>query len=419
MRLTFTAIGLVLGSVLLGCPDNTTQNTCVPACELGDICDPETRVCVPARIERFEGELPGRYAQVIALQNTIFYAGVEERTNRIIAGTLTESDHNAVILATIPRPRQIRMAAEGPRVVLAWLGANGRIATATRTLDSERWTFEVPQSPIGPSSFAEFDIALSGGELFIAFQATDRTLKLLRKSNFAQTTDDPWRIEDVDDGRTSDNGYTCPDALRRTRTPGGVGVSPRLLAGAPNLLIAYLDDDCGDLRLAQRFDEGWTVDVVDPGAPDGETRGRIGPHIDIARAPNGQVAIAYHDEGLSALKYATLIGRGFALSVPDAGYTLDALARETKTVVGLFPALHFTTRNEPMIAYTNGSEGRVRITEKTEGATEWTSRTVFSTPPVGWWTQIAETSSTRVISSARFVPDQDGELTSTLELKWE
>lgn len=421
MRLHSIAIGLCLTTLLLGCPDNTTQTTCVPACALGDICDQETRVCVPARIERFEGELPGRYAQVIAVQNTVFYAGIEEQTNRIVAGTLTETDHNAVILATIPRPRQLRMATEGSRVVIAWFGADGRIATATRTLDSERWAFEVADSAVPPSSFAQFDIALFQNELLIAFQATDRTLRLLRKSSFASPGDATWRLEDVDDGRDADNGFSCPETLRRTRTPGGVGVSPRLLPGAPNMLIAYLDDDCGDLRLAQRFDDGWTIDVVDPGAAEStDSRGRIGPHIDIARAPNNQVGIAYHDEGMSALKYATLVERGYAIGIPDAGYTLDQLARETKIVVGLFPSLHFTNRNEPMIAYTDGSQGRVRITEKPEGATEWTSRTVFSTPPVGWWTRIAETSSGRVISSARFVPSASGEgVTTTLELKWE
>ncbi len=419
MRLNSIAIGLCL-TLLLGCPDNTTQTTCVPACALGDICDQETRVCVPARIERFEGELPGRYAQVIAVQNTVFYAGIEEQTNRIVAGTLTETDHNAVILATIPRPRQLRMATEGSRVVIAWFGADGRIATATRTLDSERWAFEVADSAVPPSSFAQFDIALFQNELLIAFQATDRTLKLLRKSSFASPGDATWRLEDVDDGRDTDNGYSCPETLRRTRTPGGVGVSPAC-SPAPRTCSSHI----------------WTTTAAICGSPrDSMTGGRSTSstrappkalmrvvaldHIDIARAPNNQVGIAYHDEGLSALKYATLVERGYAIGIPDAGYTLDQLARETKIVVGLFPSLHFTNRNEPMIAYTDGSQGRVRITEKSEGATEWTSRTVFSTPPVGWWTRIAKTTSGRVISSARFVPSSRGEgVTTALELKWE
>jgi len=401
--------GMILGA-LGACIDHTGA-TCQPACGLGEVCDQRTRECVAAPIQKFEGDLPGRSAGVVKLDGRVFFAGISE--GNIIAGQIRRDGHDTVKLATVGRIQRVRIAAYGERVVVVWPGQDNRFALATRARSSENWTFEEVSGTY--TAGANFDVKVWAGEVHIVFQDADRSLKHLWKA----PADQSWTLELVDDGGPADNGISCPDSLRRTRTPGGVGVAPSLLLGAQSVAVAYQDDDCGDLRLARKTAETWTVDVVDVGSSDGRgARGRIGAHIHMNQAQNGQIGIAYHDEGLAALKYASPVDRGFAIGVVDSGTSIDALARESKTVVGLFPSLVFTSRNEPRIAYMDGTQGRVRLAGRALEALDWSNAIALSQSPVGWWTSHIISDDVSLIFSARFVPSGEG-LRMRLEAQWE
>ena len=178
-----------------------------------------------------------------------------------------------------------------------------------------------------------------------------------------------------------------------------------MVAGSTSVLVAYLDRDCGDLRFARLGEATWTIDIVDKGGASGQD-GRIGAHISMARSASGEVAIAYQDEGLAALKYAALTEGGFSTAIVDPGVEIDGLARESKSVVGLFPALAFSPGNQPSIAYLDGTRARLRLATETNA--EWTLSTVATDGPVGWWAQMLFAGENQVIGSARFVRSDAG-----------
>lgn len=365
---------------------------------MGEVCDRETVECVPAIVGKFEGELPGGSARLVESDGRVFFGAADE--GQILVGELFEDGHDTQILATSTRRTRLRIDANESRIAAVWLDPQNQFVLATRRFSERSWRFESVRGSYEGTQ--EFDIALASGRLHVLFQDDDRTLKRIWRDDIS-TPDGTWTLETVDDRSQDSTLRACTPPLGPLAR--GVGAAPSVVAGATSVLVAYLDRDCGDLRFARLGEAIWTIDIVDKGGASGQD-GRIGAHISMARSASGEVAIAYQDEGLAALKYAALTEGGFSTAIVDPGVEIDGLARESKSVVGLFPALAFSPGNQPSIAYLDGTRARLRLATETNA--EWTLSTVATDGPVGWWAQMLFAGENQVIGSARFVRSDAG-----------
>lgn len=399
LRHSFIAAALFLTA----CPDNPAQ-LCDSECPLGQVCDYATGECVDTPLETYEGDLSGRYSTAVGAQNRVFYAGFGEDGGSLVAGELLRSSRTLHVLTKLTRSRPLSMAASSTRVTVVWLGDDNRFRYATRRVDNESpWTFGVVETDTVYAGTHYFAAAHTpDGGLSIAFQATDRTLKNL------ETTDlSAWTLTLVDDGSRSANGVECPDTLRGTRRPGGVGVEPSVAATAEGIWVAYQDADCGDLRLARKLDGPWSVDVVDSGNLDTTPvtqRGRTGRWSSIAVGPAGKIGVAYQDEVRGVLKYATTSGTEYQIETVDDGYVLDVNANVRKDLVGAWAQLAFDARGAPTIAYMNQSTADLRLASRPQTGSRWVQRTIVSDGLVGFSAQLVERSDGRTILSERIVP---------------
>lgn len=391
---------------LAGCPDNPAQ-LCDGDCPLGQVCDYQTGQCVDAPPQPYEGPLPGRFAQVVERDGKIFYAGVTSRPPQIIAGTLGQADKNITILTPITRERPIRLTSSGSRVSLVWLGDDNRFQFASLGND-EIWTFGTVEADVVYAGTQEFTAAHDdAGGLHIAFQATDRTLKALSTSDIRTVTQNIWTLQLVDGGGPTSNGATCPDALRGTGRPGGVGIEPSIVAVTDDLWVAYQDADCGDLRLARRVDGTWSVDLVDAGSLDAtpvEQRGRTGRWSSIAVGPAGRIGIAYQDELRGVLKYAATSGQTYEIETVDDGYVLDVNANQRKDLVGGWAELKFDARGAPTIVYMNQSNADLRLAQRPQSGTRWVQRTLSTDGIVGFHAGLVELPTGRLVVAEKLDP---------------
>src|SRR5690606_21072096 len=123
------------------------------------------------------------------------------------------------------------------------------------------------------------------------------------------------------------------------------------------VVAAYYDADCGDLRLARRSAQGWAVTLVDGGddtAPN-MRHGMVGRWPSVAFDAAGVVSIAYHDVSRGRLMFAHERSGRFESTVVDAGFELDAFARQRKNIVGAFAALRVEDSGAASIAYLDGT----------------------------------------------------------------
>lgn len=386
---------------LVGCPNNTSR-LCDPDCSLGEVCDYEVGECVRKPLELFKGALPGRSVQIGAAGNKVTYAGISPATLDLVAGYISDTDRDIKILTKLTRERPLAMATTATRTTVIWLGDDARFRLATRTPDT-LWNFGVVESETVYAGTSNFTAAYDGADmLFIAFQGTDRKLRVVSSADLTE-----WNVALVDDGGIAANGIECPENLRGTRRPGGVGIDPSMVATPDGMWISYQDADCGDLRLARSSGLVWSVDVVDTGTPDATPiaqRGRTGRWSSIGVGPSGRVGIAYQDELHGTLKYATPSDRAFLIETVDDGYELDVNANQRKDTVGAWAQLAFDARGAPTIVYMNQSSADLRLAQRPQDGARWVQRTLASEGLVGFHAGLIETPQGRLVISERLVP---------------
>jgi len=400
---------------LVACPDNTTR-LCDHECSLGEVCDYEIGQCVIQPLEAYKGPLPGRNARIGSAGSKIVYTGILPETLELLAGDISETTHDIKILTKLTRERPLAVATTATRTTVVWLGDDARFSFATRTPDTT-WTFGIAESETIYAGTSNFTAAYDGADtLFIAFQATDRKLRVLSSADLTE-----WDVALVDDGGIASNGIECPDSVRGTRRPGGVGIEPSMVATPDGMWISYQDADCGDLRLARSSGPQWSIDVVDTGTPDASPvaqRGRTGRWSSIGVGPSGRVGIAYQDELRGTLKYATPADRAFLIETVDDGYELDVNANQRKDTVGAWARLAFDSRGAPTIVYMNQSSADLRLAQRPQDGARWVQRTLVSDGIIGFHAGLIELAQGRLVISERLVPS-NGIKGSELVEVWE
>jgi len=400
---------------LVGCPDNTSR-LCDPECSLGDVCDYTVGECVRKPLELFDGALPGRNAKIGAAGDKILYAGISPQTLDLVAGYISETERDIKILTKLTRERPLSIATTATRTTVVWLGDDARFRLATRTPDTD-WTFGIVESETVYAGTSNFTAAYDGADiLFIAFQGTDRKLRVVSAANLTE-----WNVALVDDGGIAANGIECPENVRGTRRPGGVGINPSMVATPDGMWISYQDADCGDLRLARSSGLLWSVDVVDTGTPDASPiaqRGRTGRWSSIGVGPSGRVGIAYQDELKGILKYATPVDRAFLIETVDDGYELDVNANQRKDTVGAWAQLAFDARGAPTIVYMNQSNADLRLAQRPQDGARWVQRTLASEGLIGFHAGLIEMPQGRFVISERLAPSRGIEGAQLAEV-WE
>lgn len=399
-------------SALTGCPDSPGV-ACPEECERGFECDTATRTCIPAPLAVYERPVPGRGARITARDDHVWTVSVDPADGGIVVtqrqpGSLPD----ARLLATPTRniERHVAIDAGADLLVVAWLSASGLYQLAWRPLpgDHALWNF-VTLRPTGESYIGtdDFDVVAYGEQsVALIFRDRDRTLRALT----AEAPTGPWNLEMSDDGRTTDDGVTCPDTLREVQPAVGVGFDPHLIARGSQLFAAHYDGDCGDLRLARRGAERWSVTVVDTGdlSTEPSVRGMTGRWPSIAFEPGGAVALAYHDVSAGQLMYAVERDGRYETQVVDAGFTIDAFSREQKSIVGAFANLTLDATGAAVIVYLDATAVDLKVSRRETASGEWSRSTLVAEGAVGFSAAQVVSEQGRTIIAERLLPSLTG-----------
>ena len=405
-RFAMVAAALVAFS---GCPDNPSLR-CPEECDRGFEGDPVSRSCVEAPRPVFRDALPGRALATTNLGDTIWVAAVDESDGSLVAGELRPGagETESRVIATIPRSDDRRLAIEASDsiVVLAWLNASGQYDLAWRDVAGSHavWRFATVGGDYAGSD--DFAVAVRADD-GVALLFRDRE-RVVRVAN-ADSPSGPWQLETVDAGGVTDDNIACPEELRRDAPAVGVGFDPAIIARGGQLVAAYYDADCGDLRVARRQASQWSVVVADTGdSSQAGDRGFTGRWPSLTYDPSGVLGIAYHDMSRGQLMFATEQDDRFAVEVVDTGIEVDAFSRERRQIVGAFADAWTDAEGTTSIVYLDGSNADLMLATREVGD-EWTSRTLVGTGAVGFHAGIAGTTSLgRYATAERVTPSADG-----------
>ena len=228
---------------------------------------------------------------------------------------------------------------------------------AACTLDFEQAEISEIDAETGVHAAAAVD---SSGRIWIAYaDIDDGTI------NVAFRDDDEWHIEPILSGAA------------RTR-PEWIGRSISMAIGANDeILVAYFDTQDSDLKLAQRNDEIWVLDVVD-------TKPLAGIDVSLAVGADSTLHLAYLDLGDGDLRYA--YGQ-------PGDWTIEVL--DSEEYVGNDPGIVVTDEGRVHISYyycgslsASCSEGQLRYGVREPGG-DFSSEVVDSTDDSGWYTWLA------------------------------
>ncbi len=386
---------LVVALAALASCDPTSATECDPACEVGLVCDTSNGECVSPRLEPLEETLPGRSVRLAVAEEHAFLAAIDPAAGQVLVGHIDAGEPRMYVLSSITRPlgRKLALAASPSMAAVAWLEQDRKYRVAIHEIgeDADRWRI-LPPIELGSQDYRgseHFDLSIdASGRLYLAFHdAQARSLQLISGPSDASG----WSMAVVDDPSEQSDTTACSEQQRRLSGE-GLGYYPDVASSAGATFIAYHDKDCGDLRLASRIDDKWSVTVVDTGDFEREddlslTRGVTGKFPSIALDSSGNLAIAYQDVTRGQLLIAYDREGQLSTEVADRGFEVDEFNRTRKHLVGGFASLVFDDRDIPWIAYIDSTTARLRLAHRTrmldlDGS--WAQQTVDGRPPTGF-----------------------------------
>jgi hypothetical protein len=325
--------------------------------------------------------------------------------------------------------KRVALAAQGDAVAVAWVSAAGQLRIATRRLGAAAtdWLVEditaSAEAPftLVPSEHLALGLSPSGEQFLLVHDAGRRALVALRRVPGAA-----WRMEIVDDGLGS-GLESCP-VEQRVTTRRGLGLEPALLIAGQQVVVAYHDADCGDLRVARRGQARWLVTVVDDGTDLAAqpSLGITGRFPSIALSPLGVITLAYQDASRGRLMFAALDGDTITRQIVDTGVTLDPQGKRRREVVGAFAHTSFDRQGRAVISHLNASRTAVLIVRGLDppGKTpiRWSSPSVVlgERALAGLFaSHLYGADGELIIAAEQLIPGKDGALTSALVLREE
>lgn len=404
---------LLLGALLAACPGPPSDQPDTP------------------RVPPFRGPAPGRAARVVSVAGQPFMAALDPASGALVAGAISPDNTSSLDqldLLSKDADRRIALTGSGDQVALAWRDDEGALRLATRRLGQSPtdWLVErVEASADAPFTFTASDdlaIALgaSGEQLLLVRDPTRRGLIALRRIPGSS-----WRLELVDDGLGS-GLESCPVELRQD-TRRGLGFMPALLASGREVVAAYHDADCGDLRIARRGEARWLVTVVDTGDDPAAqpSEGITGRFPSLAISPLGVLTIAYQDASRGRLMFAAINGEVITRQIVDPGTTLDPQGKRRREVVGAFTASSFDRQGRAVISHLNATQTEVLVVRGLDapGAQpiRWSSPTVLlgERTLAGFHATHLYAEDGGLLVAAEQLDVVDGQLVSTLALREE
>jgi hypothetical protein len=437
-RLSILSITTLVGAAVLfsGC-DPTAAAECDPGCEDGLVCNATTSICEAPRLEALDVAPSGRSVRLAVVEDRAYMAAVDPAAGNLLVGVADPDGHTGdptsvpqmYVLSKITRPlgRTLAMASSATTVAVAWLEQDRRYRIALHQVghSPDRWQIlPAVEAATDYRGSEHFDLAIdASGRLRLVFH--DSATGAL--NSLAASADEAlWSMSVIDDPADQSDTPVCSEQQRRL-SGRGLGQYPDVVVRGGAIFVAYHDADCGDLRLASRLDEQWSVAVVDTGdfeRDDGLSlrRGVTGKFTSIALDSSGSLAIAYQDTSRGQLLIAYDREGQFFIETADAGFEVDEFSRKRKHLVGGFASLVFDNRDIPWIAYIDATTARLRLAHRTRGFDQegsWAQQTVDGRPPTGFSASLGFSSTLgHLIATERLRPQRGG-VESQLDLLYE
>lgn len=153
-------------------------------------------------------------------------------------------------------------------------------------------------------------------------------------------------------------------------------------------VVAFYEAVGGDLLLARRAVDGWTVILLDGRDPASRAdRGDVGQHASLAVDASGDVSVAYFDATAGALRYVRGAAGAVAVEVVDDGARSPDGADWpgcARHVVGQRAALALGSDGRARIAYLDATDLTLRWAES-GGSGHWSRRSLDTETGAGVW----------------------------------
>lgn len=404
---TSLALWSCVAALLAGCNPGPDGSRCDPECTSTFRCDADQGRCRPKTLTEYELDPPGRGLSATEFGESAFLSAIHPRRQLVVAGR-ADRDRGLRVLAELESGAGERTAIDGSAeadvVSVAWRSADGVYRISERR--DGNWQrgrrVEVEEEYAGSG---DFDVAVDAdGRTHLLFR--DRDSNHLR--HLAPAEEPSWTLQTVDDGTTVQSRTSCaPSGPDLGYDPDAEFVARGL---STELSVSYYDSNCGDLRIARRSNDSWSVRVVDRGTfsirngdRSVERAGDVGRFSSLAATPEGELALAYQDRRRAGVSYATESNGGFGTALIDPG-----LEGRRKHFRGAFADLAFDAGGTPYIVYLDGTTARLRLASPRSGETGWILRPIESEPPVGFYAQIVAGDGQLTLLAERLVRTEEG-----------
>lgn len=396
----FVAALLALGA----CSEQ--EYVCGPeTCPSGYACASDGRGCVAAEAPGPASPLPGTWVSVAPRPDGLAcIATYDAARDALAVGWLDEGGGvryhfpDGAGDPTSARPPAARDVGQYASIAV---GGDGlpRVAYYDRTqgdlryarFDGAGWRTEtVDGADANVGRYASLAVDSQGRPHIAYYDATHRSLR------YATRGDGDWSVETVpldfaatapSDGKTPGaGGADASVAALGAAADYGRHASLAISLGQP--VVAFYEATGGDLLLATRAGDAWSVVVLDGRDPETNAdRSDVGRHASLAVDSRGDVSVAYFDRTAGALRYVRSAGGVPLVEVLDDGTTGPDGAPWPdceRHTVGQRAGLAIGADGRPRVAYLDATDLTLRWAERTSTG-RWTRRTLDAEPGAGIW----------------------------------
>lgn len=370
----YRGLGFILSLfVYMGCPNNPSLSPCNSECKRGFICDLGQGICLPQEHRKFDGEIIGRAFDLTIGLNEIYISGQNDAGEIIVSKYTNKafSDTRVLFSAKLPLGKRTQIDATEKSIAVVWREGQSYIfAHREFKAPPSNWSYTKVKANAPYLATEDFSLTHQQDSFVLVFRDGKNILKSLRIHEEKRVREEKNAEVEVVDIGNARKDVGCKESVP------SLGFDITTTRYNDEIIAAYFDERCANLRIARRKNSAWKSSVVDDGNRAGAFF-RVGGHPALVVNNEGTVFVSYQNLDEKSLSLAFEEKGRFVKEIIDNGATLDVFARRVFHRVGEHSDL-LVLPNKKYVVYYDATHQSLRFSSYINA--EWKTRTINEGP---------------------------------------